>query len=66
MLARVGKLERGSGVTSPWLREYGTLDNLAAAFRGMMDAGTLDRRDGEDLIAIIFRWHHDGVWGPVR
>lgn len=67
LLARVGRLERAHApAVSPFEREYGTLDDLAVAFRRMMDAGALDRRDGEDLIAIIFRWHHDGVWGPVR
>lgn len=63
MLARVGRLERTDAPTvSPFEREYGSLDNLAKAWRSMMDAGALDRRDGEALIAIIRRWHSDRVW----
>lgn len=67
MLARVERLERAEGlVPSPFEREYGSVENLAVAWRGMMDAGTLDRRDGEALITIMFRWHADRVWDPVR
>ena len=63
MLERVGRLERIDAPTvSPFEREYGSLDKLAEAWRAMMDVGTLDRRDGEALIAIIRRWHSDRVW----
>lgn len=63
MLARVGWLERTDAPTvSPFEQQYGSLDNLAGAWRAMMDAGTLDRRDGDALIAIIRRWHTDRVW----
>ena len=63
MLARVGRLERTDAPTvSPFEREYGLLDKMAVAWRAMMDAGTLDRRDGEALISIVFRWHRDRVW----
>lgn len=63
MLARVGRLERTDAPTvSPFEREYGSLDKLAEAWRGLMDVGALDRRDGEALIAIIRRWHVDRVW----
>lgn len=67
MLARVGRLERtDTPAVSPFEREYGSLENLALAWRGMMDAGTLDRLDGESLIAIVFRWHKDRVWDAWR
>lgn len=67
MLARVGRLERTDApVLSPFEREYGSLENLALAWRAMMDAGTLDRRDGEVLIMVIGRWHKDHVWDPLR
>lgn len=66
MLARVGRLERTDApAVSPFEREHGSLENLALAWRGMMDAGTLDRLDGEALIAIVFRWHRDRVWDPL-
>lgn len=65
MLARVGRLERmGAPAVSPFEREYGSLENLACAWRDLMDAGTLDRRDGEVLITIVFRWHEDRLWDP--
>jgi len=67
MLARVGRLERTDAPTvSPFEREYGSLDTMAEAWRAMMDAGTLDRRDGEALIVIIQRWHSDRVWDLWR
>jgi hypothetical protein len=67
MLARVGRLERTDALApSPFEREYGSLDNLASAWRAMMEAGTLDRRDGEALITIMIRWHTDRVWDPLR
>lgn len=63
MLGRVGRLERSAAPTvSPFERDYGSLDNLAEAWRAMMNAGVLDRRDGETLIIIIRRWHSDRVW----
>jgi hypothetical protein len=63
MLVRVGRLERtDTPVLSPFEREYGSVENLALAWRAMMDAGTLDRRDGEVLITIAVRWHTDRVW----
>lgn len=63
MLSRVSRLERTDAPTvSPFERQYGSLDDMAEAWRAMMDAGTLDRRDGEALIAIIRRWHSDRVW----
>lgn len=67
MLARVGRLERTEApALSPFERDYGSLENLARAWRAMMDAGTLDRLDGEALITIVFRWHRDRVWDPWR
>lgn len=67
MLTRVGRLERTDAPTlSPFERDYGSLDNLARVWRAMMDAGTLDRRDGEALITIVFRWHTDGCWDVWR
>lgn len=63
MLARVGRLERTyAPAVSPFERGYGSLDDLAKSWRGMMDAGTLDRLDGEALITVVFRWHRDRVW----
>ena len=63
MLARVGRLERTDAPTvSPFERQYGSLDRLAEAWRAMMDSDTLDRRDGEALIAIMRRWQSDRVW----
>ena len=63
MLVRVGRLERTDAPTvSPFEREYGSLDKMAEAWRAMMDAGTLDRRDGEALISIVIRWHAERVW----
>ena len=63
MLARVLRLESTDAPTvSSFEREYGSLDNMAQAWRSMIDAGTLDRRDGEALITIIRRWHSDRVW----
>ena len=63
MLSRVSRLERTDAPkVSPFERQYGSLDNLEEAWRAMMDAGTLDRRDGEALIAIIRRWHTERVW----
>lgn len=63
MLSRVSRLERTDAPTvSPFERQYGSLNNLAEAWRVMMDVCTLDRRDGEALIAIIRRWHSDRVW----
>lgn len=42
MLARVGRLERIDAPTlSPFERDYGFLENLAQAWRTMMDAYTL-------------------------
>ncbi len=62
MLARVGRLERTDAPTlSPFERDYGSLEKMALAWRAMMDAGTLDRLDGEALITIVVRWHHDRV-----
>lgn len=49
---------------SPSECDYGSLENLA--WRAMMDAGTLDRRDGEALITIVVRWHTERVWDPLR
>lgn len=67
MLARVGRLERTDApALSPFERDHGSLENLARAWRAMMDAGTLDRRDGEALITIVFRWHTDRVWDLWR
>ncbi len=67
MLARVGRLERTDApAVSPFERQYGSLDDMAAAWRAMMGAGTLDRRDGEVLIAIVFRWHRDRCWDLWR
>lgn len=67
MLARVGRLERTDApAVSPFEREYGSMENLARAWRSMMNAGTLDRRDGEVLITIIKRWHADRVWDLWR
>lgn len=63
LLTRVGKLERTDGpMLSPFERDYGSLENLARAWRAMMDAGTLDQRDGEALITIVVRWHTDRAW----
>ena len=63
MLSRVSRLERTNAPkVSPFERQYGSLDNLAVAWRAMMDSGTLDRRDGEALIAIMRRWHSDRGW----
>lgn len=67
MLARVGRLERADApAMSPFERDYGSLENLAHSWRRMMDMGTLDRRDGEDIIKIVFRWHRDQVWDLRR
>lgn len=67
MLARVERLERTDApALSPFERDYGLLDNMALAWRAMMDAGTLDRLDGEHLITIIVRWHRDRVWDVWR
>ncbi|WP_156455626.1 hypothetical protein [Sphingomonas sp. CCH5-D11] len=67
MLARVGRLERTDApALSPFERDYGSLENMAAAWRAMMDAGTLDRLDGEHLITIIVRWHTDRCWDLWR
>ncbi len=67
MLARVGRLERTDApALSPFERDYGSLENLALAWRAMIEAGTLDPRDGEDLITIVFRWHTDRVWDVWR
>ena len=67
MLARVGRLERTDAPAQcPFEREHGSLESMAAAWRGMMDAGTLDRLDGEALIAIVFRWRNDRVWDLWR
>ena len=67
MLARVRRLEvTDAPAVSPFEREYGSLENLAQAWRAMMDAGILDRRDGEALITIVFRWHTDRVWDMWR
>lgn len=67
MLARVGRLERTDApALSPFERDYGSLDDMAEAWRAMMDAGTLDRLDGEHLITIIVRWHRDRVWDAWR
>lgn len=62
MLTRVGRLEVADApAASPFERCYGSVENLALAWRTMIDAGTLDRRDGEVLITIMFRWHRDRV-----
>jgi hypothetical protein len=67
MLARAKRLERTDApAVSPFERDYGSLDDLASAWRAMIDAGTLDRHDGEDLITIVFRWHTDRVWDLWR
>lgn len=67
MLARVGRLERtDSPALSPFERDYGSLDNLASAWRAMMDAGTLDRLDGQALITIVVRWHTERAWDLWR
>lgn len=67
MLARVGELERTDlPALLPFERDYGSLDGMAKAWRAMMDAGTLAPRDGEVLIAIVFRWHRDRVWDLWR
>lgn len=67
MLARIGRLERTDAPPlSPFERDYGSLENMASAWRALMDAGTLDRVDGEHLITIVFRWHTDRVWDLWR
>lgn len=67
MLARVARLEVSDApATSPFERDHGSLDNLARAWRAMIDAGTLDRLDGEALITIVVRWHTDRVWDLWR
>lgn len=63
MLSRLSRLECSDAPADcPFEQQYGSLENLARAWRGMMDAGTLDRRDGEALIAIVLRWRNDRVW----
>ncbi|MBN2971959.1 hypothetical protein JW805_08010 [Roseomonas aeriglobus] len=67
MLARVGRLERSDAPAQcPFERQYGTLENMAREWRGMMSAGMLDPRDGEALIAIVYRWRNDRVWDLWR
>lgn len=46
---------------SPFERDYASLEDMASAWRAMMNAGTLDRLDGEHLITIVVRWHTDQV-----
>lgn len=63
MLARVTRLEGTDGsAPSPFERIYGSLAGFTHVARVSIDAGALDRLDGEVLITIIARWHADGVW----
>jgi hypothetical protein len=57
---------RDAPALSPFERDYGSLDNLASAWRAMMDAGTLDRFDGQALITIVVRWHTERAWDLWR
>jgi hypothetical protein len=63
MLARVTRLEgTDAPAQSPFERVYGSLAGFTQIARAAIDAGTLDRRDGEVLLRIIGRWHADRVW----
>ncbi len=63
MLARVSRLEvADSPVQSPFERTYGSVETFFNTAKAAMDANTLDRRDGEVLLAVIRRWHADRVW----
>lgn len=67
MLARVSRLEGSDAPTaSPFERAYGSLANFNEEMRCAIEAGVLDRRDGEDLLVIIRRWHSDRVWDLWR
>jgi hypothetical protein len=63
LLARVARLEQARApVVTPFERAFGSLDRFAAKVRADMAAGTLDPRDGPDVIAAIRQWHDDWVW----
>jgi hypothetical protein len=63
LLARVTRLERVKAPpVSAFELDYGSLEAFEAAAQAMIDAGTLDRRDGPVVLASIRRWHTDEVW----
>jgi len=62
MLARVRRLEAARSMLSPIQRWYGSVEAFEAEVRVGMDAGTLDRRDMEDILACVRSWHNNPVW----
>ena len=66
LLARVARLEQAPAPASPFVLWYGSLEAFAASAQTEMDAGTLDQRDGPDLLAAVQRWHQDAVWEVSR
>ncbi len=63
LLARVSRLEVAVGpIQSPFERTYGSVEGFCNMATAAMDAGKLDRTDGEVLLVVIRRWHSDCVW----
>lgn len=62
LLARVQRLEQSRTPTSPFEREYGSLDAFEAECQSGIDAGLLDPRDMPVVMASIRRWHDVGLW----
>lgn len=63
LLARVARLEQTKApAVTPFQRTYGSLEAFAASAQASMDAGTLDPRDGRDIVQAVRGWHADRVW----
>jgi hypothetical protein len=50
---------------TPFERAFGSLEGFASQARADMDAGTLDPRDGSDVLEAVRGWHDDRLWGEL-